>query len=89
MHEPCTAREFVSPTEGVGLVCVERFTEIEVPSVQLLEGRIEGLLYLTMVCVGKFGGDEYLFTGDAGRLDPNADPGLVLVFVSGVNVTVS
>ena len=67
---------------------MEPFTEIEVPSTELLEGRIEGVLYLTMVGVGELGGDEYLFTGNTRRLDSNADFGLVLIFVSGVNMTV-
>jgi len=42
-----------------------------------------------MVGIGEFGGDEYLFTGDTRRLDANADLGLVPVFVSSINMTVS
>lgn len=58
---------------------MEPFTEIEVPSTEFLEGLIEGVLHLTMVGVGELGGDEYLFTGNTRRLDPNADLGLVLI----------
>ena len=67
---------------------MEPFTEIEVPSVQFLEGRIEGVLHLTVVGVGELCSDEYLFTGDTRGLNPNADLGLVLIFVCGVNMTV-
>jgi hypothetical protein len=49
---------------------MEPFTEIEVPSAQLLEGRIEGFLHLTMVGIGELGGDEYLFTGTPDALIP-------------------
>jgi len=68
---------------------MESFTKIEVPNVQLLEGRIEGLLHFTMMGIGKLGGDEYLFTGDTRRLDSNTDLGLVLIVVSRVNMAVS
>jgi hypothetical protein len=67
---------------------MEPFTEIEVPSAQLLEGRIESFLHLTMVGIGELGGDEYLFTGDTRRLDPHADLSLIPVYVSSVNMTV-
>jgi hypothetical protein len=42
-----------------------------------------------MVGVGELGGDEYLFTGNTRRLDSNTDLGLVPIFVSGVNMTVT
>ena len=67
---------------------MEPFTEIEVPSIQLLEGLVEGVLHLTMVGVGELGGDEYLFTGNTRSLNPNADLGLVPIFIGGVNMTV-
>jgi hypothetical protein len=66
-----------------------QFTEIEVPSVQLLERRIDGLLNLTVVGVGKLGCDEYLLTGNTGRLNPNADLRLIPVFGSSINMTIS
>ena len=67
---------------------MESLTEIEVPNVQLLEGLIEGLLYLTMVGIGELGGDEYLFTGDTRRLNSNPDFGLIRIVVSSVNMAV-
>ena len=63
-------------------------TEIEVPNVQLLEGLIEGHLYLTMVGIGELGGDEYLFTGYTRCLNSNTDFGLVRIVVSSVNMAV-
>ena len=41
-----------------------------------------------MVGIGELGSDEYLFPGNTRCLDPNADLGLVAIFVSSVNMTV-
>jgi hypothetical protein len=42
-----------------------------------------------MMGVGELSGDEYLFTGNTGRLDPDAGLGLVLECGNSVDVTVS
>ena len=68
---------------------MESFTKIEVPDVQLLEGLIEGLLHLTMMRIGKLGGDEYLFTGYTRCLNSNTDLSLVCIVVGRVNMAVS